>query len=95
MPENQDREISTKERLLSQATKIGGGTIYYSGMDENGDFYSGNRKLSSSTGKEEVYDLPVPTVVGEASSPNITESDKLIVSSSIIVNGGENNNAVS
>ena len=95
LPENQDREISTKERLLSQATKIGGGTIYYSGMDENGDFYSGNRKLSSSTGKEEVYDLPVPTVVGEASSPNITESDKLIVSSSIIVNGGENNNAVS
>jgi len=95
LPENQDREISTKERLLSQATKIGGGTIYYSGMDENGDFYSGNRKLSSSTGKEEVYDLPVPTVVGEEASTNISESDKLIVSSSIIVNGGENNNAVS
>lgn len=95
LPENQDREISTKERLLSQATKIGGGTIYYSGMDENGDFYSGNRKLSSSTGQEEVYDLPVPTVVGEETSSNIGESDKLIVSSSITVNGGENNNAVS
>jgi len=95
LPENQDREISTKERLLSQATKIGGGTIYYSGMDENGDFYSGNRKLSSSTGQEEVYDLPIPTVVGEYSTPNIAESDKLIVSSSITVNGGENNNAVS
>jgi hypothetical protein len=95
LPENQDREISTKERLLSQSTKLAGGTVYYSGMDENGDFYSGNRKLSSSTGNEEVYDLPIPTVVGEETSTNIIESDKLIVSSSINVNGGENNDAVS
>jgi microcystin-dependent protein len=98
LPENQDREIGKIERLISQSTKLSGGTVYYTGMDENGDFYSANKKLSSSTGEEEIYDLPAPTVVGESSiddSFNVVDSQKVIVSDSIKVDGGENNDIVS
>ena len=98
LPENQDREIKKVERLLSQSNKISGGTIYYTGMDENGDFYSANKKLSSSTGKEEIYDLPSPTIVGEPSTQdsfNIIDSQKLIASESLRVEGGANNDSLS
>ena len=98
LPENQDREIGKIERLISQSTKLSGGTVYYTGMDENGDFYSANKKLSSSTGEEEIYDLPAPTVVGESSiddSFNVIDSQKVIVSDSIKVDGGKNNDIVS
>ncbi len=98
LPENQDREIGKIERLLSQANKIGGGTIYYTGMDENGDFYSANKKLSSSTGEEEVYDLPTPTISGESStqeSINLINSQKIIATDSLKVEGGPNNDVLS
>jgi plasmid maintenance system killer protein len=98
LPENQDREIDKIERLISQSTKLSGGTVYYTGMDENGDFYSANRKLSSSTGEQEIYDLPAPTVVAESSiddSFNVIDSQKVIVSDSLKVDGGEKNDIVS
>ena len=98
LPENQDREIERDERLISQSTKDSGGTVYYGGMDENGDFYSANRKFSSSTGEQQVYDLPIPTVVSESSiekSLNIIETEKALVTGSIKVDGGENNDIVS
>lgn len=34
-------------------------------MNNDGDFYIGNKKVSSATGQEEVFDSPVPSVVGE------------------------------
>ena len=37
----------------------------YTGMNDRGDFYIGNKRISSNTGKEEVFDTPVPTVTGE------------------------------
>jgi hypothetical protein len=98
LPENQDRDIGKIERLISQSTKLSGGTIYYTGMDENGDFYSANRKLSSSTGEQEIYDLPAPTVVSESSigdSFNVIDSQKVIISDSLKVDGGENNDIIS
>ncbi len=98
LPENQDREIEKEEKLLSISTKTSGGVVYYTGMDENGDFYSANRKLSSATGEEEVYDLPAPTVVGESSTQdpfNLIDSQKIIASESLRVEGGENNDILS
>jgi hypothetical protein len=98
LPENQDREIERDERLISQSTKNSGGIVYYGGMDENGDFYSANRKFSSSTGEQQVYDLPIPTVVSESTleeSLNIVETEKALVTGSIKVDGGENNDIIS
>ena len=34
-------------------------------MNDDGDFFIGNKKTSSVTGTEEVYDTPVQTVTGE------------------------------
>jgi hypothetical protein len=98
LPENQDREIEREESLISKSTKDSGGTVYYGGMDENGDFYSANRKFSSATGEQQVYDLPIPTVVSESSiedSFNFIETEKAIVSGSIKVGGGQNGDIIS
>jgi hypothetical protein len=98
LPENQDREIEKNENLISKSTKDSAGAVYYSGMDENGDFYSANIKLFSSTGEQEIYDLPAPTVEGETSpqdSLNIVSTQRAIVSDSIKVNGGDSNDIIS
>ena len=98
LPENQDRNIEDVEKLLSQATKSSGGIVNYSGMDENGDFYSGNKKLVSSTGIQKIYDIPAPSVAGESESEeliNLIEAEQLLVSESLRVDGGENNDNIS
>jgi len=64
-PDKQDRILSTQERLLSQSLKENGGVVVYTGMNDVGDFYVGNKKVSSSTGQEEIFDAPVPTITGE------------------------------
>ena len=64
-PDKQDRQISPTEELLAQSTKKEGGINFYTGMNDKGISYSGNRKLSSITGQEEIFDTPVQTVTGE------------------------------
>ena len=101
-PERQNRTLSPFEQILAQATRTDGGSILYNGMNENGDFFTGNKKIIFSSGKEEVFDAPIPTVVGEdpgtggvsAGLDIITPSEALI-DRSIKVAGGPNNNLTS
>ena len=101
-PERQNRNLSPIEQILAQATKIDGGSILYNGMNENGDFFTGNKKIIFSSGKEEVFDAPIPTVVGEdpgiggisAGLDIITPSEALI-DRSIKVEGGSDKNLIS
>ena len=71
LPQRQDRVISPAEEVLSQAHKEDGGVVVYTGMNNDGSFYIGNKKVSSSTGKEATFDAPVPTTVGEDLGPNL------------------------
>ena len=71
LPQRQDRIISPIEEVLSQAHKQDGGVVVYTGMNNDGSFYIGNKKVSSSTGKEATFDAPVPTTVGEDLGPNL------------------------
>ena len=71
LPQRQDRIISPSEEVLSQAHKEDGGVVVYTGMNNDGSFYIGNKKVSSSTGKEATFDAPVPTTVGEDLGPNL------------------------
>ena len=71
LPQRQDRIISPIEEVLSQAHKQDGGVVVYPGMNNDGSFYIGNKKVSSSTGKEATFDAPVPTTVGEDLGPNL------------------------
>ena len=64
-PERQDRNLSPQEELLAQSTKSDGGIAIFTAMNADGDFYTGNKKVNSATGQEEVFDAPIPTVTGE------------------------------
>ena len=68
LPQRQDRVLSQDEQLLSQAEKSDGGVVVYTGMNDTGDFYVGNRRLSSSTGQEQTIGIPIPTYVGDDST---------------------------
>jgi hypothetical protein len=98
LPESQDRIISPQEEFLSQSFKSDGGINVFTAMNNDGDFYIGNKKISSSTGQEEVFDAPIPTVTGE---DNISDRFDVInpldinVTNAIKVEGGINKQSLS
>lgn len=102
-PDRQDRQISEQEELLSQSFKSDGGINVYTGMNNDGDFYIGNKRVSSATGQEDVFDAPVPSIRGEeisieggtTSAVNIVNTENLNVTRSIKVEGGKTGNIVS
>jgi hypothetical protein len=101
LPERQNRVLSKSEETLSQSFKIDGGVNVYTGMNDGGNFYIGNRRVVSTTGREEIFDAPVPTVTGEdpTGSNNfgfdLISPDEIRVERSIRVEGGANNNLIS
>ena len=102
-PDRQDRQITEQEELLSQSFKSDGGINVYTGMNNDGDFYIGNKRVSSATGQEDVFDAPVPSVRGEeifvetgtAAAINIVNTENVSVTRSIKVEGGKGGNNVS
>ncbi len=98
-PDRQDRQISAQEELISQSFKSDGGINFFSGMNDKGISYSGNKKLSTITGQEEVFDTPFQTVTGEdisSQSPiNVINPVEGSFSNSIRVEGGPNNKVIS
>jgi len=101
-PERQDRTISAQEELLSQSTKQSGGIVVFTGMNADGDFYVGNKKVNSATGQEEVFDTPIPTITGEdigSGSLNIgfdvLTPLEASISRSLRVEGGPDSNIIS
>ncbi len=98
-PDKQDREITAEEELISQSTKRSGGINFYTGMNDKGISYSGNRKLSTITGREEIFDTPVETVEGEdilaLRSINVLTGVEASLSRSIKIDGGLNKEAIS
>jgi hypothetical protein len=101
LPERQNRVLSKSEETLSQSFKTDGGVNVYTGMNDGGNFYIGNRRVVSTTGREEIFDAPVPTVTGEdpTGSNNfgfdLISPDEVRVERSIRVEGGANNNLIS
>ena len=65
LPDKQDRQISAQEELLAQSTRKEGGINFFTGMNDKGISYAGNKKLSTVTGQEEIFDTPIQTVTGE------------------------------
>jgi hypothetical protein len=95
-PEKQDRKLSESEKILSQASKYNGGVVYYSGTDDSGDFYAGNKKTTSATGKEEIFDTPIQTFTGDENITNeIVKTNDVVVDRSIRIGGGKNNDVTS
>ena len=98
-PERQERVISPQEELTAQSSKVDGGISIFTAMNSDGDFYTGNKKVNSATGQEEVFDTPVPTVTGEEFDSNVgfdvQTSMEVSISRSLRVEGGPDRNLVS
>jgi len=99
LPDKHDRTVSIEEELLAQSVKKDGGINFFSGMNDRGVSFAGNKKLSSITGKEEVFETPIVTVTGEnileSSSVNVLRTSNAVISNSIRVEGGLENNSLS
>ena len=99
LPDRQDRSISDTEELLAQSTKRSGGINFYTGMNDRGISFSGNKKLSSITGEEEVFDTPIQSItgedVGEVAGFNLVQGLEANITRSIKVEGGPSKNALS
>ena len=98
-PDKQDRSLSTEEEILSQSIKRDAGAVFYTGMNAEGVSYNGNKRLSSATGKEEIFNTPVTTVTGEdigdLAGLNVTDATEVNVSRSIKVEGGSDSKVAS
>ncbi len=92
LPDRQDRSINSKEELLSQSIKESGGVNFFTGMNDRGISFSGNKKLSSVTGQEEVFDSPVRTTTGEdisgQKSINLINATDGVITNTLRVDGG-------
>jgi hypothetical protein len=68
-------------------------------MNDKGISYSGNKKLSTITGREEIFDTPVRTITGEdilsESAINVITPVEGVFARSIKVEGGPDNNTTS
>lgn len=102
LPDRQDRILSSQEEFLAQSFKQDGGTVVYNGKNNDGDIYTGNKKINTSTGQEEVFDAPVPTVTGENPFTDNTNfgydlatSAETRVIRSLKVEGGPDHNLIS
>ena len=63
-PDRQDRVLTDKEIELSRSSKLDGGAVVYSGMDDRGEFRNAKE-----------YEVPIETVTGE--QPDISPSKKI------------------
>ncbi len=102
LPEKQSRQPSTKEQLATQSFNSAGGITVFTGMNDRGDFFVGNKKISSNTGKEEVFDTPIPTITGEDifsvgtdTGIDIINPAEITVSRTLKVEGGNTGNLLS
>ena len=102
LPDRQESQPSFDEQLLAQSLRSGGGVNVYTGMNDSGDFFVGNKKIDATTGKEEVYDTPVPTITGEdvfasgaAKGVDIITPLEVTVTRSINVEGGADGDVLS
>ena len=64
LPQKQSRVLSREEQFLSQSQTPDGGAVVYTGMNDAGDFYIGNKVINSQDGTEATFNIPIPTVTG-------------------------------
>ena len=95
LPQVQVKTLSREEEFLSQAQETAAGIVVYTGMNNDGDFYIGNKLINSSTGKEETFDIPVPTITGQDPARLSVVFDEVIVKERILVEGGKSKTILS
>ena len=95
LPQVQVKTLTEDEEFLSQSQETSCGTVLYTGMDSDGDFYIGNTKYSSQSGEQTVFDVPIPTITGEDPNRLSVVFDEVIVKERILVEGGSSQQILS
>ena len=88
LPQVQVKTLTEREEFLVQSQERSCGQVVYTGMNNEGDFFIGNKRVSSSTGQEKTFDAPVPTVTGEDPSRLSVVFDEVVIKERLKVEGG-------
>lgn len=89
LPEKQTRVLSTEDRKLGQTQRRNGGQNYYTGLNDVGEYFIGNSVIKGTTGEEEIFDAPIPTITGEDKNIDVIFTDGVKIS------GGSNKDILS
>ena len=95
LPQVQVRTLSEKEDYLAQAQEKSCGIVVYTGMNSVGDFFIGNKKINSATGKEVNFNIPVASITGEDPNRLSVVFDEVIVKERLLVEGGNSGQVLS
>jgi hypothetical protein len=95
LPQIQDRTLTEREDFLGQSQERSCGSVVYTGMNNRGDFYIGNKRVTSATGEEKTFDAPVPTVTGEDPSRLSAVFDEVTIKERLKVEGGKSKTILS
>ena len=102
LPERQDRQLTAQEEIISQSFKRDGGSVVFTGMNDDGDFYVGNKRVSASSGNDRVFDTPLVRVTGESVDDvidnlggNLLSVDGVTVEDTLRVEGGPDSTSIS
>jgi hypothetical protein len=95
LPQVQVKTLTEREDFLVQAQERSCGTVVYTGMNSDGDFFIGNTKYSSSSGTQKTFDIPTPTITGQDPSRLSAVFDEVVIKERLIVEGGNSGTVLS
>ena len=95
LPQVQVKTLTEREDFLVQAQERSCGTVVYTGMNNDGDFFIGNTKYSAQSGEQKTFDIPTPTVTGQDPSRLSVVFDEIVVKERLIVEGGNSGTVLS
>jgi len=95
LPQLQINNLTDTQTYLAQAQQRSCGNVVYTGMNNNGDFYIGNKKIGAKNGTEVLFGIPIPTVRGENPSALSVIFDQVTIKQNLLVEGGNSNNILS
>ena len=95
LPQVQVKSLTEREEFLSQSQERSSGIVVYTGMNNNGDFFIGNTKYSSTSGKQKTFDIPTPTVTGQDPSRLSVVFDEVTIKERLLVEGGNSGTILS
>ena len=100
LPQKQNRILDEDEVKNAQVRKTSGGLVAYSGLNDQGEYYTGAKKTVSSTGEDKIIEGPIVTYTGDdaqsiLSNYSTASYDEVLVKQRLTVEGGDNNTQTS
>jgi hypothetical protein len=95
LPQVQVRALTEREAFLSQSQQRSCGSVVYTGMNNDGDFFIGNTKYSATSGEQITFGIPIPTVTGRDPSRLSVVFDEVTIKERLIVEGGNSSTILS